>query len=103
MPAATTLKHLVVASALLSAAMTASALTTSSSTFSHQDLVAMLAHSQPGQPSAQAAPASQPRLQVGLSDPGTQLVLPWFLADLVDALNQQTSPRDLAKTLRDGI
>nr|WP_311527136.1 hypothetical protein [uncultured Ralstonia sp.] len=103
---ANTLKHLVVASTLMSAAMTASALTTSTFTFTDQDLQGMLAHSQPPVPTQQAkpaAPASTNTLRVGLSDPGTQLVLPWFLADLVDAVNRRAAPQDFAKKLRDGI
>ncbi|CAJ0853770.1 hypothetical protein [Ralstonia flatus] len=103
---ANTLKHLVVATMLMSAAMTASALTTSTFTFTDQDLQGMLAHSQPPQAAQQAKPAeaaATERLRVGLSDPGTQLVLPWFLADLVDAVNRRASPQDFAKKLRDGI
>ncbi len=103
---ANTLKHLVVATMLMSAAMTASALTTSTFTFTDQDLQGMLAHSQPPQAAQQpkpAEPAATERLRVGLSDPGTQLVLPWFLADLVDAVNRRASPQDFAKKLRDGI
>ncbi|CAJ0787728.1 hypothetical protein LMG19083_01621 [Ralstonia psammae] len=100
---ATPLKHIFAAAALMSAAMTASALTTSSNTFSEQDLQAMLAQSQPAQPHPQTELASQKRLQIGLSDPGTELVLPWFLADLVDAVNQRTPPHALARKLRDGI
>ena len=100
---ANTLKHLVVAATLMSAAMSASALTTSTFTFTDQDLQGMLAHSQPAQPIRPAEPASPDRLRVGLSDPGTQLVLPWFLADLVEAVNRRATPQDFAKTLRDGI
>ena len=102
MPAAI-LKHLVVASALMSAAMTASALTTSSTTFSDQELQAMLAQSRPVQSDQTAEPTSKPRLRIGLSDSSTELVLPWFLAAFVNAVNQRTSPQDLAKNLRDGI
>ncbi|CAJ0819833.1 hypothetical protein [Ralstonia flaminis] len=102
MPAAI-LKHLVVASALMSAALTASALTTSSTTFSDQELQAMLAQSRPVQADQTAEPTSGPRLRVGLSDSSAELVLPWFLAELVNAVNQRTSPQDLAKNLRDGI
>lgn len=97
------LKHIFVALTLTSAAISANALTTSSRTFTDQDVQAMLAQSQPAQPSQTTAPTSQPTLRVGLSDPNTQLVLPWFLADLVDAVNQRTSPHDLAKKLREGI
>ena len=67
MPAAI-LKHLVVATALMSAAMTASALTTSSTTFSDQELQAMLAQSRPVQSDQTAEPTSKPRLRIGLSD-----------------------------------
>ena len=100
---AITLKHLFVASMLMSAAMTASALTTSSSAYTEQDLQAMLAQSRPPQQAQPTEPVSKKTLRVGLSDPGTQLVLPWFLADLVDAVNERTSPRDFAKKLRNGI
>ncbi|WP_296224314.1 hypothetical protein [Ralstonia sp. UBA689] len=101
MPA--TLKHVFVALTLLSATMSANALTTASTTLTDQDVQTMLAQSQPAQPRQAPAPTSQPTLRIGLSDPNTQLVLPWFLADLVDAVNQRTSPHDLAKKLRDGI
>jgi hypothetical protein len=100
---ATTLKQLVVAATLMSAAMSASALTTSTFTFTDQDLQGMLAHSQPIQPAKTAEPASTDTLRIGLSDPGTQLVLPWFLADLVEAVNRRATPQDFAKKLQDGI
>ena len=103
---ANTLKHLVVASTLMSATMTASALTTSTFTFTDQDLQGMLAHSQPPALTQQAKPtepASTNTLHIGLSDSGTQLVLPWFLADLVDAVNRRAAPQDFAKKLREGI
>ncbi|WP_426399943.1 hypothetical protein ACN9M1_18095 [Ralstonia sp. R-29] len=113
--AAATLKHFVVASALMSAAMTASALTTTSATYSDRELQAMLARSQSAQPSvqqpAQRSPQQAPEaelsshktLSIGVSDPGTKLILPWFVADLINAVNQRTSPQDFAKSLRDGI
>jgi hypothetical protein len=28
-----------------------------------------------------------PRLSVGVSDPGTQLILPWFLNDIINFIN----------------
>lgn len=100
MPAAT-LKHGLVAAALMAAAMSASALTTSSATYSDQELQAMLAQSQTVQPTA--SPAAPERLHIGLSDPYTQLVLPWFLAEVVDAINQRTSWQALPARLKDGI
>ncbi|WP_322028752.1 hypothetical protein [Paraburkholderia sp. J76] len=34
------------------------------------------------------APASKPpRLTVGVSDPDTQLILPWFLNDIINFVN----------------
>ena len=109
--AAATLKHFVVASTLMSAAMTASALTTTLNTYSDQELQAMLARSQSAQQSApqstehapQIDAAAQKTLSIGVSDPGTKLILPWFVAELVDAVNQRTAPQDFAKKLRDGI
>jgi hypothetical protein len=54
----------------------------------------------------EAAPAhessTQP-LQVGLSDPDTRLVLPWFVTELVDAVNERRSLRDVAEGLAQGV
>ena len=33
------------------------------------------------------SPSKPPRLSVGVSDPNTQLILPWFLTDLINAVN----------------
>jgi hypothetical protein len=41
--------------------------------------------------------AAEPVLRVGVSDPNTQLILPWFLADIVDAINNRTPPADLLR------
>lgn len=95
------LKHSLVATLLMAAAWNASALTTSSTTYSDQELQAMLAQSQPLQPAT--APAAPERLHIGLSDPDTQLVLPWFLAEVVDAINQRTPLQALPARLKDGI
>jgi hypothetical protein len=35
-----------------------------------------------------------PRLQVGVSDPDTELILPWFLTDIVNAINTHGSDSD---------
>lgn len=32
-------------------------------------------------------PTKPPRLSVGVSDPNTQLILPWFLTDIINAVN----------------
>ncbi|MDR3095819.1 MAG: hypothetical protein LBV73_01950 [Paraburkholderia sp.] len=34
-----------------------------------------------------ASPSKPPRLSVGVSDPNTQLILPWFLTDLINLVN----------------
>lgn len=96
-------KHLLVAPMLMAAATSASALTTSPNTFCESDLQAMLAQSQPAQPAQRAQQAPRAPLTVGVSDPQTRLVLPWFLAELVDAVNQHTAPQDVVKKLRKGI
>ncbi|MGH8778075.1 hypothetical protein [Paraburkholderia sp.] len=41
--------------------------------------------------------AHVPVLRVGVSDPNTQLILPWFLADIVDGINNHTPPGDLLR------
>lgn len=33
------------------------------------------------------ATSRPPRLTVGVSDPGTQLILPWFLNDIINLVN----------------
>ncbi|CAB3673629.1 hypothetical protein [Paraburkholderia rhynchosiae] len=49
-------------------------------------------------------PASRPPvLSVGVSDPDTQLILPWFLADIVNAVNTHQSVGDLLHTMKNGL
>ncbi|WP_027801864.1 hypothetical protein [Paraburkholderia dilworthii] len=56
------------------------------------------------QNAARAEPESRPPvLSVGVSDPDTQLILPWFLADIVDAVNTHQSFGDLLHTMKDGL
>ncbi len=43
------------------------------------------------------------RLRVGLSDPDTKLVLPWFVTTLTDAVNQGKSANETGKALLDGL
>lgn len=47
--------------------------------------------------------SKQPVLSVGVSDPDTQLNLPWFLADLINAVNTHESVGDLLHTIRSGF
>ena len=42
-------------------------------------------------------------LRIGLSDSGTKLVLPWFVTELTDAVNQGKSAGDTAKALAQGF
>jgi len=50
--------------------------------------------------SGQAAPAvGKPVISVGLTDPDTQLNLPWFLCDIVDAVNTRTSVSNLLRAI----
>lgn len=53
--------------------------------------------------SASADAAPQERLRVGLSDPDTKLVLPWFVTTLTDAVNQGKSANETGKALLDGL
>lgn len=44
-----------------------------------------------------------PRLSVGVSDPHTKLILPWFLTDIVNAVNTHQSAHCFLRALRSGI
>ena len=47
-----------------------------------------------------AAPAAaRPVISVGVTDPDTQLNLPWFLTDIINAVNTRTSANDLLRTV----
>ncbi|CAH2797063.1 MAG: hypothetical protein PPHEINF_4421 [uncultured Paraburkholderia sp.] len=51
-----------------------------------------------------AAPASkQPVLSVGVSDADTQLILPWFLTDMIDAVNSHQSFGDFLNAMKAGL
>ena len=55
-------------------------------------------------PQGAAAPAaSREGLRIGLSDSGTKLVLPWFVTEPTDAVNQGKSAGDTAKALAQGF
>jgi hypothetical protein len=44
-----------------------------------------------------------PVLIVGVSDPDTQLILPWFLTDIVNAVNTHESVSDFLSTIKSGF
>ena len=44
-----------------------------------------------------------PVLSVGVSDPDTQLILPWFLTDIINAVNTHESAGDLLHTIGSGF
>jgi len=54
-------------------------------------------------PTASPASASQERLRIGLSDRSTKLVLPWFITELKDAVNEGKSVEATAKGLAQGL
>lgn len=60
---------------------------------------------QDGQPRLGDTPPAQTkeRLHIGLSDPDTKLVLPWFITDLSNAVNQGKSLNDTDKDLARGF
>ncbi|MDP9647665.1 hypothetical protein [Paraburkholderia caledonica] len=59
---------------------------------------------QGAKPATAAAPVARPpALSVGVTDPGTQLILPWFLADIVNAVNTRQSFGDLMHTMKNGL
>jgi hypothetical protein len=53
--------------------------------------------------SAAGSASKPPALTIGVSDPNTALNLPWFLTDIVNAVNTHQSPHCLMRALRNGI
>ncbi|WP_353189786.1 hypothetical protein [Pandoraea pnomenusa] len=43
------------------------------------------------------------RVRIGLSDSDTQLILPWFVTELADGVNERKSLEDVAKGLARGV
>ncbi|KVN75392.1 hypothetical protein [Burkholderia ubonensis] len=50
-----------------------------------------------------AATPKPPVLSVGVSDPDTQLILPWFLTDIINAVNTHESSGDFLRAIRSGF
>lgn len=50
-----------------------------------------------------ASAEATPVIRVGVSDPDTQLNLPWFLADVINAVNTRMSACDLLHTLKNDL
>ncbi|KVR12684.1 hypothetical protein WK11_32640 [Burkholderia ubonensis] len=50
-----------------------------------------------------AATSKPPVLSVGGSDPDTQLILPWFLTDIINAVNTHESSGDFLRAIRSGF
>jgi len=51
-------------------------------------------------------PKSKPKppvLSVGVTDPDTQLILPWFLADIINAVNTHQSFGSTLDTMKQGL
>jgi hypothetical protein len=50
-----------------------------------------------------ASKPKPPALSVGVSDPNTQLILPWFLADIINAVNAHQSFGSTLNTMKQGL
>jgi hypothetical protein len=51
-----------------------------------------------------AAPkADTPVITVGVSDPNTQLILPWFLTDIINAVNSHSSADEFLHNVGRGM
>ncbi|WP_027209677.1 hypothetical protein [Burkholderia sp. WSM2232] len=68
----------------------------STSTVEHRALAAQT-------PQYAAPKASRPALTVGVTDPNTQLILPWFLADTINAINTRQSFGDLLNRMKEDL
>ncbi|WP_269501878.1 hypothetical protein [Burkholderia sp. IMCC1007] len=51
--------------------------------------------------SSSRSTSKAPPIRVCVSDPDTQLNLPWFLTDILTAVDTHQSPRDLLHKMRD--
>jgi hypothetical protein len=49
------------------------------------------------------SPSKRPAISVGVSDPDTKLNLPWFLTDIINAVNTHQSAHCFVRALRSGI
>lgn len=47
--------------------------------------------------------SEQTRLKLGLSDPETRLILPWFLTEIATAVNEGKSVKETARELAQGL
>ena len=54
-------------------------------------------------PTRDDSTSKRPVLSVGVSDPDTQLILPWFLTDIINAVNAHESVSDSLHTIRSGF
>jgi hypothetical protein len=61
-----------------------------------------IAHTDHGATRANST-AKPPVLSVGVSDPDTQLTLPWFLTDIINAVNAHESVSDLLHAITSGF
>ena len=51
-----------------------------------------------------AAPAREtPIISIRLTDPDTQLNLPWFVSSIIDAVNTRTPANNLLRTFEQGL
>lgn len=97
--------QLLAGAVLLGVAATASAITTDP-VFSTPALGLSKPATVQGEGSSQnGAEVCEPkeRLRIGLSDSDTKLVLPWFVSELKDAVNEGRSLEDTAKGLAQGL
>jgi len=58
----------------------------------------------PSEPApATLADGKQERVRIGLSDPETRLILPWFLTEITTAVNEGKSVKETAQGLAQGL
>lgn len=94
--------HCLAAIVLLSAAATAGAEPAAPAPAEQLSMPAATPGERMPQSEASAARPNE-RLSIGLSDSSTKLVLPWFITELTDAVNEGKSLGDTAKGLAQGL
>lgn len=60
-------------------------------------------HNQSEPAPAALADGKQERVRIGLSDPDTRLILPWFLTEVTTAVNEGKSVKETAQGLAQGL
>lgn len=95
--------HLLAATVLLSTTAAAAVAEPATPDLAPQPAKPIATQDERAPQNATTPAGSTERLHIGLSDSSTKLVLPWFITELTDAVNERKSLGDTAKGLAQGL